>query len=182
MTWKQNLSEVIINSGFQLIEISAWTNLDMPKISAMKNMKHPSLHCKEFLILKLLLRKEHSQLIKEIFGADYFEDIRKIVYKPELTCLGKIIKERHQFEILPKKELVKATNLASSRIDYLIEKDDQNIKIEEITRLEIALGEEVGAICNLQFPKIKLNNKKDYQLRLKMLKEYNKRANERRKK
>ncbi len=181
MVWKKNLSKAIIESKFPLIEISAWTNLDMPKISAMKNEKHPNLTCKEFLVIKLLLQRDHAQFINELFGPHYFRSVNEAIYKPVLTPIGKIIRTRHQFEILPKKELVKTTTITSSRIDYLIGKDDENIKIEEMTQLELALGEQLGALCDLRFPNIKLNSEKEYQSRLEILKEYNRRANDRRK-
>lgn len=94
---------------------------------------------------------------------------------------GKLIKKQYQFEILPKKELVKATRIISSRMDYLLYKDDENIKIEEITQIELALGEALGSLCDLRFPNIKLNNEIEYQNRLEELKKYNRQANDRRK-
>ncbi|OOG19322.1 hypothetical protein BWD42_05125 [Sphingobacterium sp. CZ-UAM] len=182
MIWKQNLSNIIINSSYQLSEISAWTNIEVPKLSDMKNLKYPNFSCKEFLLLKLLLKKQHSSFIDEVFGVDYFDGIEKIEYAPKLTGLGIILKDRYQFEILPKKEVVENSKVKSSRIDYLISQEDESIKIEEITKLELTFGEELGTLCNLRFPDLRINTEEEYLLKLEQIKEYNREANNRRKK
>ncbi|WP_313419320.1 hypothetical protein [Sphingobacterium multivorum] len=181
MDWKKNLSRVIINSGYQLSEISAWTNIEVPILSNMKNLKYPNFTCKEFLLLKLLLKKEHLAFLNEIFGEGYFNEIKKVFYEPKFTKLGQILKDRHQFEVLPKKEVVENAQLKSSRIDYLISEEDENIKIEEITKLELAFGEDLGYLCNLRFPDLRINKEEEYLLRLEQIREYNREANYRRK-
>jgi len=182
MNWKQNLSNIIINSSYQLSEISSWTNIEVPKLSDMKNLKHPNFNCKEFLLLKLLLKRQHSSFIDEVFGFNYFDGIKKIEYAPKLTGLGIILKDRYQFEILPKKEVVENSKLKSSRIDYLISQEDESIKIEEITKLELTFGEELGTLCNLRFPDLRINTEEEYLVKLEQIKEYNREANNRRKK
>jgi len=181
MGWKENLSKTIINSGYQLSEISAWTNIEVPTLSNMKNLKYPNFTCKEFLLLKLLLKKDHFDFLSEIFGEGYFDEITKVIYEPKSTKLGQILKDRHQFEILPKKEVVENSQLKSSRIDYLISGEDENIKIEEITKLELAFGEDLGDLCNLRFPDLRINTEEEYLLRLEQIREYNREANYRRK-
>ncbi|WP_312789573.1 hypothetical protein [Sphingobacterium sp.] len=181
MGWKENLSKIIINSGYQLSEISAWTNIEVPILSNMKNLKYPNFTCKQFLLLKLLLKKEHQAFLNEIFGKGYFDKIKKVFYEPKFTKLGQILKDRHQFEVLPKKEVVENSQLKSSRIDYLIADEDENIKIEEITKLELTFGEDLGYLCNLRFPDLRINNEEEYFLRLEQIREYNREANYRRK-
>lgn len=181
MDWKENLSRVIINSGYQLSEISAWTNIEVPILSNMKNLKYPNFTCKEFILLKLLLKKEHLTFLNEIFGEGYFANINKVFYEPKFTKLGQILKDRYQFEVLPKKEVVENSKLKSSRIDYLIAEEDENIKIEEITKLELTFGEGLGYLCDLRFPDLRINNEEEYQLRLEQIREYNREANYRRK-
>ena len=180
--WKLNLAKIIINSGFQLIEISAWTNLEMSKLSAIKNKKHSNLTCKEFLLLKQLFKKNHKTFINEIFGDEHFKNIKQIIYTPKLTQTGLLFRQLYSLEILPKKEIIKATTIKSSRIDYILFKDDEGIKIDELTQIEIALGEELGKLCNIRFSYLKLNNHKDYETKMNELKTYNRKANERRKK
>ncbi|QQT55349.1 hypothetical protein I6I98_08880 [Sphingobacterium multivorum] len=182
MGWKENLSKIIINSGYQLSEISAWTNIEVPILSNMKNLKYPNFTCKEFLLLKLLLKKEHQAFLNEIFGEGHFDKIEKVNYAPSLTKLGEILRDRHKFEVLPKKEIVENSQLKSSRIDYLIAHEDENIKIEEITKLELAFGEELGCLCKLRFSELKINTEGNYLLKLDQIKEYNREANNRRKK
>ncbi|WP_153848714.1 hypothetical protein [Sphingobacterium paramultivorum] len=181
MDWKKNLSRVIVNSGYQLSEISAWTNIEVPVLSNMKNLKYPNFTCKEFLLLKLLLNREHFAFLNEIFGDGYFNEIKKVFYEPKLTKLGQILKDRHQFEVLPKKEVVENAQLKSSRIDYLISEEDENIKIEEITKLELTFGEDLGYLCNLRFPDLRINKEEEYLLKLEKIREYNREANYRRK-
>lgn len=182
MIWKINLSNIIKNSDYLLSEISAWTNIEVPKLSDMKNKKHPNFTCKEFLLLKILFKKQHVSFLNEIFGDDFFNDINSINYSPKLTKIGEILKDRYQFEILPKKEVVQNSFLKSSRIDYLIFHEDENIKIEEITKLELTLGENIGNLCTLRFPDLKINNQDEYLRNLELIKEYNREANNRRKK
>lgn len=182
MNWKQNLSSIIINSGYQLSEICAWTNIEVPTLSGMKNLKHPNFTCKEFLLLKLLLKKQHTTFLKEIFGEGYFDEIKKVNYTPKLTRLGEILRDKHQFEVLPKKEVVENSKLKSSRIDYLVFQEDESIRIEEITRLELTLGAKFGYLCDLRFPDLRINTEEEYLLKLEQIKEYNREANNRRKK
>lgn len=182
MIWKTNLSNIIKNSDYLLSQISAWTNIEVPKLSDMKNKKHPNFTCKEFILLKILLKKQHESFLIEIFGEDFFNNIKCINYTPNLTKIGEILKVRHQFEILPKKEVVQNSFLKSSRIDYLIFQEDENIKIEEITKLELTLGEDIGHLCTLRFPDLRINNKEEYLHNLEQIKAYNREANNRRKK
>lgn len=182
MVWKINLSNAITTSGYQPIEICAWTNLAQSKLSNMKNRKHLNFTCEEFISLRLLFKKTHVTFLTEIFGENYFDNIRKIEYHPKLTGLGQLVTERHKFEILPKKELVKNAKLKSSRIDYTFFEDDSKIRIEELTKIELALGETLGSLCNLRFSDVKLNSEEEYQVKLDELREYNRQANERRSK
>lgn len=182
MSWKQNLSSIIINSGYQLSEICAWTNIEVPTLSGMKNLKHPNFTCKEFLLLKLLLKKQHTTFLNEIFGKGYFDEIKKVNYTPKLTRLGEILRDKHQFEVLPKKEVVENSKLKSSRIDYLVFQEDESIRIEEITRLELTLGAKFGYLCDLRFPDLRINSEEEYLIKLEQIKEYNREANNRRKK
>lgn len=182
MIWKTNLSDIIKNAEYLLSEISAWTNIEVPKLSDMKLKKHPNFTCKEFLALKILLKKQHESFLTEIFGEGYFNEVKSINYSPKLTKIGEILKDRHQFEILPKKEVVLNSFLKSSRIDYLIFQEDENIKIEEITKLELTLGEDLGRLCTLRFPDLRINTEEEYLHNLQQIKEYNREANNRRKK
>lgn len=176
MSWKKNLAKTLSDSDFSDIEIYAWTNISVTALSNMRNEKHLHLTCMQFLLLKQLLKEDHKGLLYKIFGDKYFDKIKKIEYEPTLTKLGEILKGRYKFEILPKKELVKASHLKSSRIDYIVSTLDDAIRIEEITALELAFGEEPGTLCNLRFKNLKLNSKSTYERLLKEKRKENAKA------
>lgn len=56
------------------------------------------------------------------------------------------------------------------------------IKIEKVTKLELTFAEELGTLCNLRFPNLRINTEEEYLLKLEQIKEYNREANNRRKK
>lgn len=170
MSWKDNLAESINNSGYTDRQISAWTNISTPVISNMSNKKHDSLKVDQFVKLRLLFKEEHEDFLYKIFGTNYFSKITKIEQTENLTPLGEILTSEYHFEELPKKELCKATGLLSSRVNYIVTKEDEQIKIDEITKVELALGLTVGTLVKKRF-RIKLNTQKQYEARLKELKD-----------
>jgi len=56
------------------------------------------------------------------------------------------------------------------------------IKIEKVTKLELSFDEELGSFCSLKFPDLRFNIEEEYLLKLEQIKEYNRQANNRRKK
>lgn len=72
------------------------------------------------------------------------------------------------------KELVKQSRCGSIPVAI--------IKIEKVTKLELTFGEELGTLCSFRFPNLRINNGEEYLLRLGKIKEYNREANNRRKK
>lgn len=181
MNWKQSLSELINDSGYPDIEIYAWTGIPVATISNMSNKKHKYLTCEQFILFKLLFKETHTGLLAKLFGKNHFDKIKKIEEDLTLTKLGKYFKESHHYEAFPKKKLVDATGLKSSRIDYIFETNDSNIRIDEITKLEIVAGEKLGSLSELLFPAIRLKSDEEYQNLLREQREINKLANERRK-
>ncbi|WP_028298198.1 hypothetical protein [Olivibacter sitiensis] len=181
MNWQKNLAQTLTDSGYSDIEIYAWTNISVTALSNMRNEKHKHLTCEQFLLLKLLLNKNHKELLEKIFGKRYFDNIKKIEYKPHLTQLGEILKKRYKFEVMPKKELVQASKIKSSRIDYVVETQDSAIHIDEMTTLELAFGEEVGTLCDIRFKNLELNSKNTYERLLTEKRVENAKSNERRK-
>lgn len=180
MNWKYNLSKVLSESEYTDIEIYAWTNISVSTLSNMRNKKHKHFTCEQFILLMKLLEVPYLTFLEEIFGREYFNDIKKVHFKPNQTQLGEIVAKRYKYEVLPKKELVGATSIKSSRLDYIFTLQDSSTRIEEMTKIEIAFGEEPGTLCMLRFSKIKLNNKTTYEKLIEKQRAYNKKANERR--
>jgi len=52
-----------------------------------------------------------------------------------------------------------------------MEEEDETIKIEEITKIELALDLSLGTLVNKRFAKIKLKTQRQYEDALKKLKE-----------
>jgi DNA-binding Xre family transcriptional regulator len=171
MNWKKNLAKTINKSGYSDRQISAWTGISTPVISNMSNEKQESLRIDQFIKLKLLFKKDHEQFVYEIFGKGYFSEVTKIEQSGTLTQLGIILTNQYYYERLPKKELSKATGLTSQRINYIIEEEDETIKIDELTKIELALDLPVGTLAKKRFSRIKLNTQRQYELGLKKLKE-----------
>lgn len=171
MIWKENLAKIINESGYSDRQICAWTGISTPVISNMSNKKHDSLKVDQFVKLKLLLKREHEDFLYEIFGKGHFSEVEKIKQPEGLTQLGEILTNGYQFEKLSKKELCGATGLPSSRINYIVNKEDETIKIDELTKIEIALDLDLGTLSKKRFSKIKLNTRKQYEAMLKKLKE-----------
>lgn len=181
-TWKENLSILMDNSGYSDIEMYAWTNIPVATISNMSNKKHQYLTCEQFLLFKLLFKETHVGLLTKLFGKDYFEEINKVEPSENLTRLGGYFRSKYSYEKFPKKKIVDVTAIKSSRIDYIFENSDDNVRIDEITRLEKASGETIGNISNFLFPNISLNTLEDFEKLLSDQREVNKLANTRRSK
>lgn len=171
MIWKENLAKIINGSGYSDRQISAWTGISTPVISNMSNKKHDSLKVDQFIKLKLLLKKEHEDFLYEIFGKGHFSNVKKIKQPEKTTPLGKILTNEYHFESLPKKELSKSTGLPSSRINYIVSEEDETVKIEELTKIELAVGISLGTLSKKRFSKIKLNTKTQYETKLKELRD-----------
>ncbi|MDR2285584.1 MAG: hypothetical protein LBE37_20390 [Sphingobacterium sp.] len=185
VNWKSNLANALKEIEAQ--ELSARTGIPIYTVRAITSMTHDHLTCEEFILLKLFLKKTHLELLGEIFGIGYFDSVEKIKIQSGFTELGQIISKKYHFGKLPKKELANALEVAPTRIDYLLlEKkgathQDDNIRIDEISRLEKAFGEELGTLCYKKFGKVKLNNDKEYEKALKEIRKFNNDANSRRK-
>lgn len=171
MNWKGNLARIINESAYSDRQIYAWTGISRPVISNMSNEKHDSLKIDQFVKLKLLFKKDYESFVYEIFGKAYFSAVRKIDKPEKLTKLGKILTDQYSYEKLPKKELSKATGLSSQRINYIVEEEDETVKIDELTKIELALQLPLGTFVKKRFAKIKLNTQRQYQVALKRLKE-----------
>lgn len=171
MSWKGNLAKIINESGYSDRQIFAWTGISTPVISNMSNQKHDSLKVDQFIKLKLLFKKDHEDFVYEIFGKQYFSSVRKVDGPDKLTKLGKILTDQYSYEKLPKKELSRATGLPSSRINYIVEEEDETVKIDELTKIELALELPLGTLVKKRFSKIKLNTQRQYEAALKKLKE-----------
>lgn len=171
MKWKKNLARIIDQSEYSDRQIYAWTGISRSVISNMSNEKHDSLKVDQFVRLKLLLKKEHEAFVYEIFGKEYFSDITSVEKSKTLTQLGKILTDQYSYEKLPKKELSKATGLTSQRINYIMEEEDDSVKIDELTKIELALQVPLGTLVKKRFSKIKLNTQRQYESTLNRLKE-----------
>lgn len=171
MNWKENLAKIIDELEYSHREISAWTGISPTVISNMANKKHDSLKVDQFIKLKLLCKQEHENFILLIFGKQYLSDVKKIEKPQNLTLLGDILRSQYYFEKFSKKELSKATGIASNRIDYFNEQEDETIKIDEITKIEIAMNIPIGTLVKKRFSKIKLQTQKQYEATLKNLKD-----------
>lgn len=171
MNWKENLARIINESGYTDRQIYAWTGISRSVISNMSNKKHDSLKVDQFVRLRLLLNKDHETFVHEIFGKEHFSDVI-IVEKPRnLTQLGRILTDQYSYEKLPKKQLSRATGLTSQRMNYIVEEEDESIKIDELTKIEIALRLPLGTLVKKRFSKIKLNTQRRYESILKSLKD-----------
>lgn len=185
LNWKHNLANALKNIEVQ--EISARTGIPIHTVRAITSMTHDLLTCEEFILIKLLLKKTHLEFIEEVFGIGYFDNVEKIEIQSGFTELGQIIAKKYHLGKLPKKELAKALEVTPARIDYLLlEKtgaahQDDKIRIDEISRLEKAFGEELGTLCYQKFRNIRLNNDKEYEIALKKIRAFNNDANSRRK-
>jgi|SRR5690606_6957103 len=171
MNWKENLAKMINESGYSDRQIFAWTGISTPVISHMSNQKHDSLKVDQFIKLKLLFKKNHEDFVYEIFGEQYFSNVKQVAGRDKLTKLGKILRDQYNYEKFPKKELSRATGLPSSRINYIVEEEDETIKIDELTKIELALDLPLGTLVKKRFSKIKLNTQRQYEAALKKLKE-----------
>lgn len=171
MSWKENLAKAITESGYSNRQIHAWTGISTPVLSNMSNQKHDSLKVEQFVKLKLLFKKDHEKFVYEIFGEESFADVATIEQSEKLTLLGEILTKQYHYEKLPKKELSRATGLTSQRLNYIMEEEDETIKIDEITKIELALDLTLGTLVNKRFAKIKLNTQRQYEAALKKLKE-----------
>lgn len=171
MNWKENLARMINESGYSDRQIYAWTGISRSVISKMSNKKHDSLKVDQFVKLRLLLKKEHEEFVYDIFGKDYFSSVKSIDKTDKLTPLGKVLTEQYSYEKLPKKELIRSTGLTSQRIRYIVENEDESIKIDELTKIELSLGLPLGTLVKKRFSKIKLNTQRQYEADLKRLKE-----------
>lgn len=181
-TWKENLLMLMDNSGYSDIEMYAWTNIPVATISNMSNKKHQYLTCEQFLLFKLLFKETHVGLLIKLFGKDYFKEINKVEPTEKLTRLGSYFRNKYSYEKFQKKKIIDVTAIKSSRIDYIFENSDDNVRIDEITRLEKASGEAIGNISNILFPNISLNSPEDFENLLSKQREVNKLANIRRNK
>lgn len=171
MNWKENLAKIINESGYSDREIHAWTNISRSVISNMSNQKHESFKAEQFIKIKLLLNKKHEDFVYEIFGKEHFSEIIKIEQKVNLTPIGKILKDEYQLEKISKKEFCKAAKISTSRINYILEQEDETIKIDELTKIELTLGIVVGTISSKRFSNVKLNTKKQYEMILQGLRD-----------
>lgn len=165
--WKERLSKIITNSGYSDREISAWTNISPSVISNMKNLKFETFHVEQFIKLAQLLKKDYKEFILELYGDKAFDNIEVIESNKKLTELGKILKDKFQYEVITKKSLSKATGLSPARINYIVWREDQSAKIDEIIKIEIALGIPITTLIKIRFQNIKINNKTEYLKRLK---------------
>lgn len=171
MSWKENLAKAITESGYSNRQIHAWTGISTPVLSNMSNQKHDSLKVEQFVKLKLLFKKDHEKFVYEIFGEEYFSGVTPIEKPVELTTLGEILTAQYYYERLPKKEVSKSTGLTSQRLNYIIEEEDETIKIDELTKIELALALPIGTLVKKRFPRIKLNTPRQYEAALKKLKD-----------
>ncbi|MBL1410382.1 hypothetical protein [Sphingobacterium faecale] len=181
MCWKSNLARALKECKFSAIEIHARTGISTTTISNMQNNLHESFLCSQFILLKLLLEKKHIDFLSTIFGKDYFQDVKAIADDNNLNAMGDYFKETYHYEVFSKKKVVDATKLVSSRLDYILTKNYESIKIDEITKLEIASGTEIGFYCDMFFSHVKLNSDEEYEKLLKKQRDINKEANSRRK-
>lgn len=181
MCWKTNLAKVLKECRYSAIEIHARTGISTTTISKMQNNEHTSFLCSQFILLKLLLEKKHIDFLSTIFGKDYFQDVKAIEDDNNLNPMGTYFKETYHYEVFSKKKVVDATKLVSSRLDYILTKNHESIKIDEITKLEIASGKEIGFFCDMFFSDIKLNSDDEYEVLLQKQREINRGANSRRK-
>lgn len=170
MCWKENLAFIINNSEFSDRQISAWTGISTSVISNMSNQKQESLRVDQFLKLKLLFNENHSSFLLRIFGDKYFREVRKIQPSKNITVLGEILTKKFSVELISRKELSHATGIDLARIKYIITKEDKTIKIDEITKIELALGVDLGTFSKLRFPNTKLNSVAKYNTLLKKFK------------
>lgn len=169
VNWKEKLSKIITHSSYSDREISAWTNISPSVISNMKNKKLEAFHVEQFIKLALLFEKDYQEFITELYGYEPFDNIDVIDDNKNLTELGIILKNKYQYEVITKKSLCKATGLSPARINYIIWKEDQSIKLDEIIKIEIALGIPITTLIKSRFHNIKINNKTKYLKRLKQL-------------
>lgn len=182
MNWEIELSKLIEKSGYSHIEIYARTNIPVATISNISNKRHKYLTCEQFILFKLLFEETHQGLLNKLFGKDAFSKVKTVEKDEELTKMGLYFRDRYQYEVFPKKKLVDSTDIKSSRIDYLFTNSFENIRIDEITKLELASGEKIGTFSKLFFSHVQLNSEKEYQRLLKDQRQKNSQANERRKK
>lgn len=169
VNWKEKLSKIITDSGYSDREISAWTNISPSVISNMKNKKLKTFHVEQFIKLALLFKKDYKEFITELYGGEAFDNIDEIDDNKNLSELGNILKNKYQYEVITRKSLSKATGLSPVRINYIVWKEDQSIKIDEIIKIEIALGIPITTLIKSRFKNIKINNKTKYLKRLKQL-------------
>lgn len=172
MNWKKNLAKLIDISDFSDRQIYAWTNITPSVISKISKEKLENLKVEHFIKLMLLFKKDYKQFVFEIFGENYFADV-SLINKPEkITPLGTILSKYYHFEsLITKKELSKATGILSSRINYILAIEDATVKVDELTKIELALSLPIGTLAQKRFSKIKLNTPKEYELILKKLKD-----------
>ncbi|RZF58573.1 hypothetical protein [Sphingobacterium corticibacterium] len=182
MNWKIELSKLIEKSGYSHIEIYARTNIPVATISNMSNKRHKYLTCEQFILFKLLFEETYQALLDNLFGKEAFSKVKTVEKDGELTKMGSYFTDKYKYEVFPKKKLVDCTDIKSSRIDYLFTNSFENIRIDEITKLELASGEKIGSFSKLFFSHVQLNSEKEYERLLKEQRQKNNQANERRKK
>lgn len=172
MNWKENIAKTIDISDFSDRQIYAWTNITPSVLSKISQGKLDNLKIEYFIKLMLLFKKDYEQFIFEIFGENYFSDVEVINTPEKITPLGTILSKYYHFEsLITKKELSKATGILSSRINYMLTIEDGTIKVDELTKIELALSLPIGTLAQKRFSKIKLNTPGEYELILKKLKD-----------
>ncbi|MBL1408214.1 hypothetical protein [Sphingobacterium faecale] len=185
MCWKNNLADYlkdkIKKDEISSIEIHARTGIPASTISNILSKNHNRFLCTQFILLKLLFKENHQEFLNKIFGETYFHNVKQVEKGSSLTSLGIYFTNNYHYEVFPKKKLVEATGLTSKRLDDIFSTDDRKIKIDEITKLEIASGKEIGFFCDMFFSDIKLNSDDEYEVLLQKQRDINKGANSRRK-
>lgn len=181
MCWRANLAKAIKECKYSAIEIHARTGISTTTISNMQNKLHESFLCSQFILLRLLLENSHNDFLNTIFGTDYFHETKELQIDNDLNPMGQYFRDNYHYECFSKKKLVDATKLVSSRIDYIFTKNLNSIKIDEITKLDIAAGKDIGFFSDMFFADIKLNSDEEYEKLLKIQRNKNKGANSRRK-
>lgn len=181
MCWKNNLANYIKNSGISSLEIHARTGIPTATISNILNLNHQRFLCNQFMLLKLFFKENHNEFLNKLFGEGYFNNVKKVENDIDFTPIGNYFKDEFHYEVFPKKKLVEVTGITSKRIDDIFISDAKKVKIDEITKLEVASGKEIGFYCDMFFSHVKLNSDEEYEKLLQKQREKNKGANSRRK-
>ncbi|GAA4778041.1 hypothetical protein GCM10023231_00620 [Olivibacter ginsenosidimutans] len=181
MDWKENLKAYLDKSGKTDIEIHSFTNIPPSTLSKIRNKKTEKLSARHFHLLKLFFGEKHLDFLNTIFDINSFDIKEKVSDGITRTSLGKMLHDNYHLEKLTLSSLAEASEVKRERVKYLNYNDDSSISTEELTKIELALGEKPGTLFKKVFKSVKLNSVSKANKLVEEARAYNAKSNDRRK-